>query len=38
MNPEMRSMLLKLDGVYEPKPSASGESQAAEPHQQEQAS
>ena len=27
MNPEMRNMLLNLDGVYEPKPSASGQSQ-----------
>jgi hypothetical protein len=27
MNPEMRNMLLKLDGVYEPKPASSGESQ-----------
>jgi hypothetical protein len=27
MNPEVRNMLLKLEGVYEPKASASGESQ-----------
>jgi hypothetical protein len=27
MNPEMRNMLLKLDGVYEPKASAAAESQ-----------
>jgi hypothetical protein len=26
MNPEMKNMLLSLDGVYEPKPSAAGES------------
>ena len=29
LNPEMRSMLQNLDGVYEPKASASGESQQA---------
>jgi hypothetical protein len=27
LNPEMRSMLLSLDGAYEPKPPAPGESQ-----------
>ena len=27
LNPEMRSMLLSLDGAYEPKPLAPGESQ-----------
>ena len=27
LNPEMRSMLLNLDGVYDPKTSAAGESQ-----------
>lgn len=29
MNPEMRNMLLSLDGVYEPKPSAPSASQEA---------
>jgi hypothetical protein len=39
MNPEMRNMLLSLDGVYEPKPSASGESeQTPERPQQERTS
>jgi hypothetical protein len=27
MNPEMRNMLLKLDGVYQPKAPASGEAE-----------
>jgi hypothetical protein len=36
MNPEMRNMLLSLDGVYEPKASASGEAaQTPERPQQE---
>ena len=39
MNPEMRNMLLSLDGVYEPKASASGESaQTPERPQQEHTS
>jgi hypothetical protein len=39
MNAEMRNMLLSLDGVYEPKASASGESaQTPEQPQQEHTS
>jgi hypothetical protein len=34
MNPEMRNMLLSLDGVYDPKASASDESQQT--HEQAQ--
>jgi hypothetical protein len=36
MNPDMRNMLLKLDGVYEPKATVSGEAaQTSERPQQE---